>query len=63
MSTSLSGPRLADEAAFFKRYLANLAQYPITYDDDYVTPPEKRPRRMPVLAVSSCPCLEADSGV
>lgn len=52
MSNTLSGARLSDEAAFFKRYLSGLGSHTQTYDDDYVCPPEKRPRRMPVLSVS-----------
>lgn len=43
----------AEENAFAKRYLDRLAEHPVTYPDDFVTPAEKRPRRMPALSVSA----------
>lgn len=51
MSYQISGPRLQEEAAFAKRYLDQISEHAINYADDFVTPPEKRPRRMPILAV------------
>lgn len=50
--SSLSA-QTAEETAFAKRYLDRLAEHPVTYGDDFVTPAEKRPRRMPNLSVSS----------
>ncbi|KAJ9103952.1 hypothetical protein QFC21_002415 [Naganishia friedmannii] len=41
----------AEENAFAKRYLDKLAEHPVTYPDDFVTPAEKRPRRMPALSL------------
>jgi len=42
---------MAEEASFAKRYLDSLASHSVTYDDDHVTPPEKRPRRMPLVGI------------
>lgn len=52
MSYKISGSRLQEETAFAKRYLDQISEHAVNYADDFVTPPEKRPRRMPVLAVS-----------
>lgn len=47
----LTGTRLQDEQAFAKRYLDQISGHDVNYDDDLVTPPEKRPRKMPALSV------------
>ena len=52
MSNQLSGSRLQEDTAFAKRYLDQLSEHAVNYANDFVTPPEKRPRRMPVLSVS-----------
>jgi hypothetical protein len=53
MSSKLSGARLQDETAFMKRYLDQISEHPVNYGNDFVTPPEKRPRKMPMISVSS----------
>ncbi len=58
-SSSLHSPTMShtasfpvnEEAAFARRYLDSLAAHSVNYADDYVTPPQKRPRRMPVVGV------------
>jgi hypothetical protein len=63
MASHLSAARKAEEASFAKRYLDSLASHEVTYTDDHVPPPEKRPRRMPVVGVSDKHAMIGRDGV
>lgn len=63
MDASLTGERIAEEKAYTKRYIENLAARKVEYPDDYTPPLETRPRKIPVLHthIIPPPDVEAES--
>lgn len=50
--TKLSGEKVNEERAFIKRYTEGLAGRDVSYQGDFSTPLEDRPRKVAVIGVS-----------